>query len=563
MTINRKKKKALYWKCILAIAILSISGIYACHCLLPSREKVQAGMTDIEAYCWYEFQQDGKTLFAFDADTLRLSACFADRWALLPSCQGRLVASNDHRLTADTYRNASPQAIFQEKIDSVEKTYEDAKWKVSELKYYLQSHDARDVGYGAIYKYAMRETRIQEQSRKLLDSLRGITVTGNLKLLRRIKYAAHTTGIADGKKSGKKDTKTALLPCHPTEGQPQDSTLLFQLNSEQLPDGNQALPMSFASALVRTHSASIMPRADLTLRQDSLGTYRGDTQDGSAIWEGKDGSYYEGEWKDGERNGFGFSIAPGKTLRVGEWKNDRYHGERLVYTAERIYGIDISKYQHGKGRKKYPINWKALRISHLGSISRKAVNGNVDFPVSFVYIKSTEGTTLFNPYYKSDYRAAKARGLRVGTYHFFSTLTPAGQQARQFLKRSIISKGDFPPVLDVEPTKAQIKKMGGVGVLFSRVRTWLRLVERQTGTKPILYVNQIFVNRYLNAAPDLKHNYRIWIARYGEYKPDLRLVYWQLCPDGRVKGIHGEVDINVFNGYKSAYQKFIEDEAVR
>ncbi len=54
---------------------------------------------------------------------------------------------------------------------------------------------------------------------------------------------------------------------------------------------------------------------------------------------------------------WGFSIAPRKSLRVGEWKNDRYKGERLVYTSERIYGIDISKYQHGKGRKKYPINW--------------------------------------------------------------------------------------------------------------------------------------------------------------------------------------------------------------
>ena len=98
--------------------------------------------------------------------------------------------------------------------------------------------------------------------------------------------------------------------------------------------------------------------------------------------------------------------------------------------------------------------------------------------------------------------------------------------------------------------------MGGPAALFHAVRAWLHIVERATGRKPILYVNQPFVNRYLPQAPDLKLRYRIWIARYGEYKPDVRLVFWQLSPDGRVKGIHGPVDINVFNGYQSEFQKF-------
>lgn len=100
-------------------------------------------------------------------------------------------------------------------------------------------------------------------------------------------------------------------------------------------------------------------------------------------------------------------------------------------------------------------------------------------------------------------------------------------------------------------------------MLFARVRTWLRLVERATGVKPILYISQMFVNRYLPLAPDLKRDYLVWIARYGEYKPDIHLVYWQLCPDGRVAGIRGTVDINVFNGYQNAFDKFAKNEAVR
>ena len=38
--------------------------------------------------------------------------------------------------------------------------------------------------------------------------------------------------------------------------------------------------------------------------------------------------------------------------------------------------------------------------------------------------------------------------------------------------------------------------------------------------------------------------------------PVVHLVYWQLCHDGRVQGIQGEVDINVFNGYKEVFEEF-------
>lgn len=71
------------------------------------------------------------------------------------------------------------------------------------------------------------------------------------------------------------------------------------------------------------------------------------------------------------------------------------------------------------------------------------------------------------------------------------------------------------------------------------------------------------MNKYLNAAPDIKKDYNIWIARYGEYKPDIKLIYWQLSPDGRVNGIHGDVDINVFNGYEDSFDSFIKTERIK
>ena len=52
------------------------------------------------------------------------------------------------------------------------------------------------------------------------------------------------------------------------------------------------------------------------------------------------------------------------------------------------------------------------------------------------------------------------------------------------------------------------------------------------------------------------------IARYGEYKPDIRLTYWQLSPDGKVDGITGDVDINVFNGFHNTFEEFLEQECI-
>ena len=118
------------------------------------------------------------------------------------------------------------------------------------------------------------------------------------------------------------------------------------------------------------------------------------------------------------------AINAGKHLQLGEWKNNRFLGERIEYRADRIYGIDISRFQHEKGRKRYTINWKQMRIVNLGKLSRKRIAGTVDYPVSFCYIKSTEGTTVRNRYYRTDYAAARAHGIKCGAYHFFSTRTP-------------------------------------------------------------------------------------------------------------------------------------------
>lgn len=538
-----KGKKAVAFV-LLPIVLIVAYGIY---CIYSSRERVQQNLVRVEAYTEYQVLQDGKVILNFDRDTVVGLGCFANKWDLLPTCEGRMMVNIDSTIWTNRYQQVDPQVLLQAKGDSLDGVYQETKWKVAELDYYLQSHQVTDEGFNMISQYAQQETTRRDAAKRMLDSLGHIRKGKHLKIIHRQELVAF---LPNKKKAMLKKLDTSC----------------FQLLSEKTPEGIRPLSSRQAKTLVGVDAQPLSKLPLLYLHPDSASNYLGQTDSlgvpqGHGRYWSHNGTYYEGYWKNGKRDGFGFSVSPKKPLRAGEWRNDTYKGERLVYTSERIYGIDISKYQHVVGKKKYAIDWGRLRITHLGKISKKIITGNVNYPISFIYVKSTEGATLLNPYYRKDYLAARAHGYKVGSYHFFSPLSPAAQQAKQFLKHTMVRKGDFPPVLDVEPTKEQIKKMGGTGVLFARVRTWLRMVERATGVKPILYISQTFVNRYLGQAPDLKQNYQIWIARYGEYKPDIRLVYWQLCPDGRVAGMHGAVDINVFNGYKDAYDQFVSKYA--
>ncbi len=118
-------------------------------------------------------------------------------------------------------------------------------------------------------------------------------------------------------------------------------------------------------------------------------------------------------------------------------------------------------------------------------------------------------------------------------------------------------------MLDLEPEDRQIAAMGGQEKMFAEVLTWLRTVRKHCGTLPVLYVSQLFVNKYLQQAPEELHEYPVWIARYGAFRPYVKLKYWQLAPNGRVAGIRGYVDINLFSGTHEQFEVYRRAAAVK
>ena len=438
---------------------------------------------------------------------------------------------------AGPFAPAPPQVIpdkveiyYQPSVtaDSLESARQLTAQEIGEIEYYMRVHNVTDEGYNLVAEYY---TQLQQEQKRLANRH-----PQDSKVTRRRRVKAADRPLTAVKMEGGY-WRAGLFHTGPLSGE----------------------------AIMRDYQGRIISAlwdCDTIVvgcRHDSLGIYQGQMDRygmacGQGTYDGIDGSHYEGLWQDDQRHGFGFESSPHRPLRIGQWQYGRFLGEKLRYTTERIYGIDISRHQHEKGRQRYSINWNKLRITSLGK--RHDTEGHT-YPVTFVYIKSTEGISIRNQYFVNDYAKAKKQGLHVGAYHFFSTRTSAQEQANWFLRNTLIRKDDFPPVLDVEPSDAQISQMGGGEELLRRMRQWLQIVERHTGKRPILYVNQMFINTYMKDAADLKQKYNIWIARYGEYKPDVRLVYWQLTPDGRVDGITGPVDINVFNGYQGQFDEFV------
>jgi len=205
------------------------------------------------------------------------------------------------------------------------------------------------------------------------------------------------------------------------------------------------------------------------------------------------------------------------------WK--AIYGEPEYPEGYNVRGIDISHYQNN-------IKWEKLRNASL----------NND-PVRFIIIKATEGKDLYDDDFNDNFFQAQQNDFIRGAYHFFVPGVDAEAQAKFYLHQVHLVPGDLPPVLDIEKigklTKAQLQK---------DVKKWLDIVEKKYGVKPILYTSYKFKKDYLDSP--VFNEYPYWIAHYYinklEYKGDW--VMWQHTDCGKVDGIKGFVDCNIFNG---------------
>ena len=81
------------------------------------------------------------------------------------------------------------------------------------------------------------------------------------------------------------------------------------------------------------------------------GEWKDDTRNGWGVFTWPDGGRYEGEWKDGSRNGQGTQLFSDGRRYEGEWKDDVWHGKGTLYLPDgtRYEGDFINDSVAGKG----------------------------------------------------------------------------------------------------------------------------------------------------------------------------------------------------------------------
>ena len=229
----------------------------------------------------------------------------------------------------------------------------------------------------------------------------------------------------------------------------------------------------------------------------------------------------------------------------------------VAFASTKFY----SKYD----KKTYTHNTKFDTFNKVVGIDVSMHNKTVDFNkvkadgIDFVYVRvGYTGYTKkklslnYDPNYQENITNALAAGLRVGVYWYSQALNEeeALQEANMLLNVIGSYNITMPVVYDYE-----FAGVGEDGRLDSAnlskaqmTANSLAFLNRvsQMGYTPCLYANYSFLKNRVNAS-QISSIAKIWLAHYNtstDYPGDYE--YWQYTSDGRVNGISGRVDMNVW-----------------
>ena len=202
-----------------------------------------------------------------------------------------------------------------------------------------------------------------------------------------------------------------------------------------------------------------------------------------------------------------------------------------------VSGIDVSKYQGN-------VDWNS--VAGAG--------------VKFAWIKASEGGDRVDPMFQANWAASRAAGVPRGAYHFMYWCRDPLEQIRWFEQNVPVEADALPPVLDLEatPDSKTCRRHLERAQTLADVKVAVEEMERYFGRRPVIYTSVDFYQAILSGEfPD----YPMWV-RSTKYHPSVRYgsrkwVFWQYQADGRIPGIDGNVDRNVFHGSEDEWNAFL------
>ena len=355
------------------------------------------------------------------------------------------------------------------------------------------------------------------------------------------------------------------------------STYHGEISTDRQPNGYGMLITTAGNRLTGEWKNGRLSKGTLLSDKDSYyGGLRNYVPDGyGKMTYGINDSTFIGRWHQGKRQGVGKLILSSDSIVFGRWDNDTLSLRNPFTIGERVYGIDVSRFQHS-------IDWGnlSLRSDSLGRICKDERsdgitgyyfgNAEVNYlqPVHFVFMKSTDGAYRIDPFYYRNHEAARECGIIVGIYHFLR-YEPIEKQIENFIANVQMEKGDLPPVLDMEDDYKDHALTQHSVEYVSMALKWLHAIEAHFGVRPIIYMNK---NNYLRFALGTElEEYDCWIANYNKTAQDPETEcdwrFWQMSCKGTVNGIQykdmSHVDLNVFHGNLKEFRKYVEEFGVK
>jgi lysozyme len=196
-----------------------------------------------------------------------------------------------------------------------------------------------------------------------------------------------------------------------------------------------------------------------------------------------------------------------------------------------VAGIDVSHHQQ-------TIAWKRVRRAGI----------------RYAFIRTSDGLDVPDEQFAQNWAGARRAGVMRGAYQYFRADQDATAQADSMIALLARDAGELPPVLDIENTAGK-----SPAELVARMQTWIARVRDKLGVEPIVYTGpEFWRDKTKNADFSTQP---LWIAHYTRSCPSVPApwsawTFWQHTDNGRVPGIEGAVDLDLFAGSVQDLQDF-------
>ena len=191
-----------------------------------------------------------------------------------------------------------------------------------------------------------------------------------------------------------------------------------------------------------------------------------------------------------------------------------------------LTGIDVSAYQGS-------INWWAVKQSGI----------------SFAILKVIRKDLKPDKKFEENWKNCKEYGVNVqGVYNYSYAKTVA--KAQTDAKRVLTILGNRKPMVWLDVEDDCQKNLGKN--LIAIINAYGKIIT-DAGLQFGVYTGESFYNTYIKRYGGV--DYPMWIARYGKincncdtkYQPQVQnMIGWQYTSKGRVSGVNGNVDMNVW-----------------